>query len=43
VADPRRPDHVELIDRSLLTTRAGTLPPVLIGEIDDDLRAILGI
>jgi mRNA interferase MazF len=37
------PLGLELIDRSLLTQRAGTLPAVLVDDIDDGLRAILGI
>ena len=34
---------LELIDRSLLGNQAGRLPDVLIGDIDNGLRAILGI
>lgn len=37
------PLGLELIDRTLLGNRAGTLPEVLVGDIDDGLRAILGI
>lgn len=37
------PLGLELIDRSLLGDQAGRLPSVLIGDIDDGLRAVLGI
>ncbi len=37
------PLGLELIDRSLLGERAGRLPDVLIDDIDDGLRAVLGI
>ena len=37
------PLGLELIDRSLLGQQAGRLPDVLIGDIDEGLRAILGI
>ncbi len=37
------PLGLELIDRSLLGERAGRLPRVLIDDIDEGLRAILGI
>ena len=37
------PLGLELIDRSLLGEQAGLLPKVLIDDIDDGLRAILGI
>ncbi len=37
------PLGLELIDRSLLGERAGKLPDVLIDDIDDGLRAVLGI
>jgi mRNA interferase MazF len=34
---------LELIDRSVLGERAGRLPKVLVDDIDEGLRAILGI
>ena len=37
------PLGLELIDRSLLGDQAGKLPTVLIDDIDDGLRAVLGI
>lgn len=37
------PLGLELIDRSLLGEHAGRLPTVLIDDIDDGLRAVLGI
>jgi mRNA interferase MazF len=37
------PLGLELIDRSLLGKQAGRLPDVLIDDIDEGLRAILGI
>jgi mRNA interferase MazF len=37
------PLGLELIDRSLLGKQAGRLPNVLIDDIDDGLRAVLGI
>jgi mRNA interferase MazF len=37
------PLGLELIDRSLLGNRAGRLPAVLIDDIDDGLRAVLGL
>ncbi len=37
------PLGLELIDRSLLGARAGRLPDVLIDDIDEGLRAVLGI
>jgi mRNA interferase MazF len=37
------PLGLELIDRSLLGEHAGRLPRVLVDDIDEGLRAILGI
>lgn len=37
------PLGLELLDRSLLGEQAGRLPDVLVDDIDDGLRAILGI
>ncbi len=37
------PLGLELIDRSLLTERSRRLPDVLVDDIDEGLRAILGI
>lgn len=37
------PLGLELIDRSLLGEQAGRLPNVLLNDIDEGLRAILGI
>jgi mRNA interferase MazF len=37
------PRGLELIDRSILGEQAGRLPKVLLGDIDEGLRAILGI
>jgi mRNA interferase MazF len=37
------PLGLELIDRSLLGERTGRLPDVLVDDIDDGLRAILGV
>ena len=37
------PLGLELIDRSLLGEQAGRLPAVLIDDIDEGLRAVLGI
>jgi mRNA interferase MazF len=37
------PLGLELIDRSLLGEQAGRLPKVLIDDIDEGLRAVLGI
>jgi mRNA interferase MazF len=37
------PLGLELIDRSLLKKHAGRLPTVLIDDIDEGLRAVLGI
>ncbi len=37
------PLGLELIDRSLLGEQAGSLPDVLIGDIDKGIRAVLGI
>ena len=37
------PLGLELIDRSLLVKLAGRLPDVLIDDIDEGLRAVLGI
>jgi len=37
------PLGLELIDRSLLGNQAGRLPAVLIDDIDDGLRAVLGL
>ena len=37
------PLGLELIDRSLLGDLAGRLPEVLIADIDEGLRAVLGI
>jgi mRNA interferase MazF len=37
------PLGLELVDRSLLGQQAGKLPDILIGDIDDGLRAVLGI
>ncbi len=37
------PLGLELIDRSLLGTQAGRLPAVLIDDIDEGLRAVLGV
>lgn len=37
------PLGLELIDRSLLDDQAGSLPPILVDDIDEGLRAILGL
>jgi mRNA interferase MazF len=37
------PLGLELIDRSLLGQQTGRLPAVLMGDIDDGLRAVLGL
>ena len=37
------PLGLELIDRSLLSDQAGSLPPILVDDIDEGLRAILGL
>ncbi len=37
------PLGLELIDRSLLGQQAGRLPEVLVEDIDEGLRAVLGI
>lgn len=37
------PLGLELIDRGVLAERTGLLPPVLLGDIDDGLRAVLGL
>ena len=37
------PLGLELINRSLLSEQAGRLPNVLIDDLDDGIRAILGI
>jgi len=37
------PLGLELIDRSVLDERAGTLPDALVNDIDDGLRAVLGL
>jgi mRNA interferase MazF len=37
------PLGLELIDRSLIGKQAGRLPAVLIDDIDEGLRAVLGI
>ena len=37
------PLGLELIDRSLLGSQAGRLPSVLIDDIDNGLRAVLGL
>jgi len=37
------PLGLELIDRSLLGEHAGSLPQVLVDDIDDGIRAILGL
>lgn len=37
------PLGLELIDRSLLTEQPGRLPPVLLHDIEDGLRTVLGL
>jgi mRNA interferase MazF len=37
------PLGLELIDRSLLAEQSGRIPPVLLDDIDDGLRAVLGL
>lgn len=37
------PLGLELIDRALLGAETGRLPPVLIEEVDEGLRAVLGL
>lgn len=37
------PLGLELIDRAVLAERAGRLPPVLLADIDEGLRAVLGL
>ena len=37
------PLGLELIDRSLLAEQAGRLPQVLLDDIDDGVRAVLGL
>jgi mRNA interferase MazF len=37
------PLAIELIDRSVLGEQAGRLPKILVDDIDEGLRAILGI
>ena len=37
------PLGLELIDRSLLVEQAGRLPQVLVDDIDDGLRIVLGL
>jgi mRNA interferase MazF len=37
------PLGLELIDRSLLADQAGQLPTVLLGDIDDGVRVVLGL
>jgi mRNA-degrading endonuclease toxin of MazEF toxin-antitoxin module len=37
------PLGLELIDRSLLREQSGSLPHVLVDDIDEGLRAILGL
>lgn len=37
------PLGLELIDRSLLGEQAGRLPDILIGDLDEGLRAVLGV
>lgn len=37
------PLGLELIDRSLLAERSGKLPTVLVEEIDDGIRRVLGV
>ncbi len=34
---------LELIDRSLLAEQSGRVPQVLLNDIDDGLRAVLGL
>jgi mRNA interferase MazF len=36
------PLGLELIDRSLLAEQSGRVPQVLLGDIDDGLRGVLG-
>lgn len=37
------PLGLELIDRSLLVQQSGRIPAVLLGEVDEGLRAVLGL
>jgi len=37
------PLGLELIDRALLAEKAGRIPKVLLDDIDDGLRAVLGL
>ncbi len=37
------PLGLELIDRALLEEQSGRLPPILLRDIDDGLRLVLGI
>lgn len=37
------PLGLELIDRSLLSDQASALPPILVDDIDEGVRAILGL
>ena len=37
------PLGLELIDRSLLAEQSGRVPQVLLNDIDDGLRAVLGL
>jgi len=37
------PLGLELIDRSLLAEQSGRVPGVLLGDIDDGLRGVLGL
>jgi mRNA interferase MazF len=37
------PLGLELVDRSLLVERSGRLPRVLVDDIDEGLRAVLGL
>ncbi len=37
------PLGLELIDRSILAEQSGWLPEILLGDIDDGLRVVLGL
>ncbi len=37
------PLGVELVDRSWLTDRTGSVPPALLDAVDDGLRSVLGL
>ena len=37
------PLGLELIDRQILVDRSGKLPSVLMGDVDEGLRAVLGL